>query len=239
MKIFENLDINNLENETWKDILDYEGDYQVSNIGRVKSFKKWHGTNERILKQNKDSNGYFQVNLCKDKISKHKQVHRLVHEAHIGKLEDGYDAHHINEDKEDNYVENLKQIPKFEHSSFHKKGENHPLFRKHHSEETRKKISERHKGKHLSEEHKKKISKSKKEENNPLFGKHHSEETLKKMSDSRRGKNNPNFKMTNQKIIDIQIDLEKENLSQKHIAKKHSISQSTVSLIKREKIRIT
>ena len=60
-------------------------------------------------------------------------------------------------------------------------GENNPMYGKHHSEETRKKLSESNKGRHPSEETKRKISESQK-------GKHHSEETLKKMSESHKGK---------------------------------------------------
>ena len=55
---------------------------------------------------------------------------------------------------------------------------------KHHSAETRKKISEGNKGKKRSEEAKKKMSDANKGENNPMYGKHHSTETLKKMSGS-------------------------------------------------------
>lgn len=61
-----------MNSEIWKDILDYEGDYQVSNLGRVKSFIKWNGTNERILKQYKRGD-YFYVRLCKNKEIKNKK----------------------------------------------------------------------------------------------------------------------------------------------------------------------
>ncbi len=92
------------------------------------------------------------------------------------------------------------------HTAFHmeniseiNKGEKHPMFGKHHSEETKKKIgignkgkivsdetkrklSEINKGKKHSEETKKKMSESSKGEKHSMFGKHHSEETKKKMS---------------------------------------------------------
>jgi DNA-binding CsgD family transcriptional regulator len=134
MKIYENLDIQELNGEIWKDILDYEDDYQVSNFGRVKSLKFGK---ERILKQYKDISEYFKVDLCKNGISKPKLVHRLIYETFKEKLEEGYDAHHINENKECNFVENLESKPHSEHLKDHHIG-------KHHSEKIKKKMSENH-----------------------------------------------------------------------------------------------
>lgn len=59
---------------------------------------------------------------------------------------------------------------------------------KHHSEETKKKMSEARKGKHRSEETKKRMSEALKGENHPMWGKYHSEETKKKMSEAHKGK---------------------------------------------------
>ena len=78
-------------------------------------------------------------------------------------------------------------------------GEKHPMFGKHHSEETKKKIGKSHKGKPshnkgkpMSEKTKKKLSESKKGlqagEKNPMFGKHHSDETKLKISKVHKGK---------------------------------------------------
>lgn len=66
--------------EIWKYINDYEGLYQVSNYGMVKSLKF---CNERILKAGKDKKGYLSVILCKDGVKKTFKVHRLVAEAFI------------------------------------------------------------------------------------------------------------------------------------------------------------
>ena len=74
-----------------------------------------------------------------------------------------------------------------EHMTLHNKGENHPLFGKHHSAETRLKMSEANKGKHLSEEHRQKLSESRRGENHPFFGKHLSEEHRRKLSMSFKG----------------------------------------------------
>ena len=76
--------------EIWKNIKDYEGCYQVSNLGRIKSLsrKVWNGkthfwTSERILKPGRDRDGYFLVNLSKNGKSKTEKVHRLVAKTFI------------------------------------------------------------------------------------------------------------------------------------------------------------
>ena len=91
-----------------------------------------------------------------------------------------------------------------------KHGENHPMYGKHRSEETKRKISEAQKGKHPSKETRKKMSEAKLGENHPNYGKHcseeakkkmseansgkhHSEETRKKMSEAKLGKNHPMY----------------------------------------------
>ena len=88
----------------------------------------------------------------------------------------------------------LKFVTRAEHNRLHNKGrigEKHPLFGKHLSEETRRKLSEAMKGRTLSEEHRRKISESMKGKNHPLYGKHHSEDTRRKISESMKGKINP------------------------------------------------
>lgn len=81
-----------MEKEIWKDIVGYEGLYQISNLGRVKSLKRkvYAGRNrmrwqyERILSNNKtNGNGYIVVSLNKESKSKNKYVHRLVAEAFL------------------------------------------------------------------------------------------------------------------------------------------------------------
>lgn len=64
-----------MQNQIWKDIVGYEGLYQISNLGNVKSF---HLNTERILKSPADSHGYYIVVLCKNKKGKSFKVHQLV-----------------------------------------------------------------------------------------------------------------------------------------------------------------
>lgn len=89
--------------EIWKDIKDYEGLYQVSSFGRVKSFY----TN-RILKGSKHPQGYLTVTLCKDSTKYTKKIHRLVAQAFIPNPEHKSEINHIDEDKTNNSVNNLE-----------------------------------------------------------------------------------------------------------------------------------
>ena len=95
--------------EVWKDVVGYEGLYQVSNLGRVKSlgFDKWH--KGRILKQSFDGKGnYLFVGLHKDGETKQKNVHRLVAETFIPNPNNLPCVNHINEIKTDNKATNLE-----------------------------------------------------------------------------------------------------------------------------------
>lgn len=98
--------------EIWKDIKDYEGIYQVSNLGRVKSFdsidKLGRIRKGRILKGCKNTKGYLLVNLCKNNIGCGNLVHRLVAESFIPNPENKPQVNHIDEDKTNNMVSNLE-----------------------------------------------------------------------------------------------------------------------------------
>ncbi len=94
--------------EEWKVIKDYP-DYQVSNLGRVKSFKKCRGINERILKENIDKRKYLCVLLCKNGFNKRLKVHRLVLISFkpIDNSQN-YQCNHIDGNKQNNHVDNLE-----------------------------------------------------------------------------------------------------------------------------------
>ena len=115
MEIYKNLSLENLPNEEWKDIVGYEGLYQVSNLGRVKSLsrKKEFGIgryerNAKILTPIKNGRGYFMVNLHKDYKPKIHSTHRLVAQAFIPNPNNYRCIDHINTKKNDNRVENLR-----------------------------------------------------------------------------------------------------------------------------------
>lgn len=96
--------------EIWKNIDGYNGLYQISNLGRVKSLGNGNSNNskERILKPGITRGDYLQVNLSKDGKRKHYYIHRLVASAFIDNPDNLLEVNHINEDKADNRVNNLE-----------------------------------------------------------------------------------------------------------------------------------
>ena len=105
-------------NEKWKDIPEYEGLYQVSNLGRVKSLKRPYGLKEKILKPQINRTGYYQVNLHKNSIEKKYYTHRLVWIAFNGQIPEGLQVNHINEIKTDNRLENLNLMTAKENMNY-------------------------------------------------------------------------------------------------------------------------
>ena len=98
--------------EIWKDIKGYEGKYQVSNLGRVKSMWRnnqyeTHIGEPTIRKQWKNRLNYWYVGLTFDGKQKQYRVNRLVWETFNGPIPEGMQVNHINEDKSDNRLENL------------------------------------------------------------------------------------------------------------------------------------
>ena len=93
--------------EIWKDIEGYEGLYQISNKGRVKSLK-WG--KERILKPGWNTGGYLKVYLFKNTEAQDRLVHRLVAEAFIPNPYNKPQVNHKDENKKNNCVENLEWI---------------------------------------------------------------------------------------------------------------------------------
>lgn len=112
--------------EVWKDIIGYEGLYKASNLGRIKSLERlvwnghvWHTLKERILKQAKSSNGYYDnVKLSKDGVLKTYNVHRLIYEAHNGVIPDGLQVNHKDENGHNNKLSNLELLTPLENINY-------------------------------------------------------------------------------------------------------------------------
>lgn len=93
--------------EIWKDVVGYEGLYQVSNLGNVRSLNFNHKGICKALKPHINESGYARVVLWKNKKPKTLRVHRLVAQAFISNPENKKTVNHENGIKCDNRVENL------------------------------------------------------------------------------------------------------------------------------------
>ena len=112
----------NFENEIWKDIPNYEGIYQASNLGRIKSLERLdalgHRLKEKILKQQISHNGYYRVALFKNSKVRICMVHRLVWIAFNVTIPEGLQVNHINEIKTDNRLSNLNLMTPKENTNW-------------------------------------------------------------------------------------------------------------------------
>lgn len=101
--------------EIWKDISGYEGIYQVSNLGRVRSITHFTPIKNdkkivygKILNQTPITSGYLSVNFCVNKKRKKCLVHRLVAQAFIPNPQNLTQVNHIDENKLNNDYRNLE-----------------------------------------------------------------------------------------------------------------------------------
>lgn len=108
-------DISNIEDydkadntEIWRPVVGYEGLYEVSDQGRVRSLQSGKWRNRRILKLGKNPNGYLYVKLCKDGKGEGMRVHRVVAEAFIPNPNHLATVNHKDEDKTNNFASNLE-----------------------------------------------------------------------------------------------------------------------------------
>ena len=102
-----------MNKEIWKDIPEYEGLYQASNLGNIKSLERKRIDRNEILKskiltKHLKENGYEIVTLCKNRKEVKKYVHRLVALTFISNPNNYNEINHINENKQDNRVVNLE-----------------------------------------------------------------------------------------------------------------------------------
>lgn len=118
-----------LLNEVWKQINDFEGLYEVSNYGRVRSLKFGKVKMMKLVKRKK--RGYLHVSLYKNGKMKTYTVHRLVWIAFNGPIPDGYELDHIDGDKTNSNLNNLRCVT-------HKENCNNPITRKKHIEALKK-----------------------------------------------------------------------------------------------------
>lgn len=116
-----------MENEIWRDVIGYEGIYQISNYGKVKSLSRTclrngkypFTTKETILKPQKNGSGYLFVRLSKDSIEKQITIHQLVAITFLNHKPNKFEkvVDHIDNNKLNNYVGNLQIVTNRENSS--------------------------------------------------------------------------------------------------------------------------
>lgn len=100
--------------EIWKEIKGYEGLYEISSLGNVKSIRR-----NKLLSLRIDQGGYKACTLCAI-TKKAVKVHRLVYEAFIGELDNSLVIDHIDAIKINNEASNLRQIPTRENTTLGK-----------------------------------------------------------------------------------------------------------------------
>jgi hypothetical protein len=94
--------------EQWKDVIGYEGSYQVSNLGNVRSLNYRRQGFAQNLVPKLSNRGYYHVHLRKDGKVKDFTIHRLVAMMFLPNFRELPEINHINEVKTDNRVENLE-----------------------------------------------------------------------------------------------------------------------------------
>lgn len=191
-----------MEDEIWVDIKGYEGLYQVSNQGRIRSVEREVKTirngvedtsklKSKILKPSY-TYGYLKVSLSKEGKQRYLKVHRLVAEAFIPNPDNKPDIDHINTIRDDNRVENLRWVTK-------KENNNNELSRKHNSNRQKERTGEK----------------------NSFYGKHHTEEAKKRMSESKPKKSVVQLTLDLKliKIWECTRDTNKEGYNHAHVIK--------------------
>ena len=125
-----------MKNEVWKDVVSYEGLYQVSNLGRIKSLN-FNGTGKEKIMRPRTGNRYYMIALWKNGIRKDYLLHRIVAETFIPNPENKPFINHKDENCFNNSINNLMWCT-------HKENMNNP--------QTLLKIVEARKGKTQSKE---------------------------------------------------------------------------------------
>ena len=145
-----------MEQEQWKPIQEFNGEYEVSNLGRVRSMKRYYGVVGRIMPQTIQRTGYYAVTFHMNNKAYCRKVHRLVIEAFTPNPDNLPCINHIDGNKLNNHVSNLEWCT-YQANMQHavRTGLTHPHRW---TDDERKQISERNKGQRVSDEQRAKLS---------------------------------------------------------------------------------
>lgn len=113
------------QKEVWKSITGYEGLYEVSNLGHVRSV-----ATGKIKGVSRGTGGHLKVNLSKNGQRKLLFIHRLVCTAFVKEIPTDHVVHHIDGDPTNNRLENLEIMEKSKHTAMHMMGRQHTLGHK-------------------------------------------------------------------------------------------------------------
>ena len=145
-----------MEQEQWKPIQEFNGEYEVSNLGRVRSMKRYYGMVRRIMPQTIQRKGYYAVTFWMNNKAYCRKVHRLVIEAFTPNPDSLPCINHIDGNKLNNHIDNLEWCT-YQQNMQHavRTGLTHPHQW---TDDERKQISERNKGQRVSDEQRAKLS---------------------------------------------------------------------------------
>ena len=145
---------NAMKKEIWNPVKDFEGLYEVSNLGNIKSLINRDGNGDKVLKSIPQKTGYVIVTLCKDKVQTVLLIHRIVGLSLIPNPENKPCINHIDGIKTNNEVENLEWVTYSENARHAidnglwtiRRGKDHHCYGKTTSNKQKKVVSELFKG---------------------------------------------------------------------------------------------
>ena len=199
--------------EQWRPVKGFDGRYEVSDKGNVRSFcvigsnsKRVDMDNPMMLRQYDNGHGYKCVRIRVDGHVKAFYIHRLVAEAFILNPQNLPCINHKDEDKANNCIDNLEWCTHKYNQNYgtirqriseKNKGKVSPMLGRHPSDETREKLRLSHIGKKASLETRRKLSDLNKGEKNHMYGKHLSDEAKDRIREKNRirfsGDKNPMY----------------------------------------------
>lgn len=107
--LMKRFDMTDSTRESWLAVPGYEGSYEVSDLGRIRSWRPWRGNPvPRVLAAHPDTNGHRRVRLCHEGDVEQAGVHQLVMLAFVGPVPEGMEVLHGDDVKTNNALSNLR-----------------------------------------------------------------------------------------------------------------------------------